>query len=552
MVRVILMALCVASALALPLNKLARHDVEDDSLLEMGDPTPAGYVKATCSCPNGTPAAWHGVAQNNQCKYYTDPALKHHNSCDPDGTNCVDCTSCATGFHMSGKKNPGRQWCIADSEAPKNDECTGAEEAFANVPVTGNNANAIEMNDGNVNSYTFKPGTKRCTWHRFENTFGIPLYVEISATADDLNPGGTYDPYFDPYLWLADGKDCSPVVITGADGGGDLYRQPRIRPNSYLSPILAGDSRYILVCSFSDGWEDSYTYRPTIGVSYHGTSDDCTEHTGCVNKQYDYEPSANADPENLGAGMNHGGPYTLLIRAAGACPEGTTGSSPLHEGGCTCPAGLTWTEFEASGLISGSCESGPPPTQATTTTPAPPPQTTTTAKPTTTTTAAPPTTTTTPAPPPTTPAPPTTTTSTSTAAPIPTTTEAAVVVPQPTVPPATTAEPTEEADDREKPKIEPAPDAPVMHTADWIHAIVLGPDEVPPKLPGQEEAEEDIYGSGYGSGSGSGSGSDDGSGSEEGSSAFLETPSKKEEMEDLTASLSALTAHVDSLAAKLS
>lgn len=103
-----------------------------------------------------------------------------------------------------------------------------------------------------------------------------------------------------------------------------------------------------------------------------------------------------------------------------------------------------------------------------------------------------------------------------------------------------------------KPKIEPAPDAPIMHTADWIHAIVLGPDEVPPKLPGAEEEEEDLYGSGYGSGSGSGYGSGSGSTDDEGQSEGGEDEqSEADTLQQLQDTIAAMAAKIDALSSKM-
>lgn len=110
----------------------------------------------------------------------------------------------------------------------------------------------------------------------------------------------------------------------------------------------------------------------------------------------------------------------------------------------------------------------------------------------------------------------------------------------------------------QSPKIEPAGDAPIMHTGDWIHAIVLGPDEVPPKLPGDEAEgeEDDIYGSGsYGSGSGSdyGSGSDDGSDDEDddSASAALLDQSNADALAVLQATLADVAAKVEALSTKV-
>lgn len=127
-----------------------------------------------------------------------------------------------------------------------------------------------------------------------------------------------------------------------------------------------------------------------------------------------------------------------------------------------------------------------------------------------------------------------------------------VSMPQQEPPVTGTTEVREPVSEREAPKIEPAPDAPIMHTADWIHAIVLGPDEVPPKLPGaEEEEEEDIYGSGYGSGSGSGSEGSEGSEGSAADAAEEEAADEGTSLNGLAAAIAALSEKVDSIDSKL-
>jgi hypothetical protein len=109
------------------------------------------------------------------------------------------------------------------------------------------------------------------------------------------------------------------------------------------------------------------------------------------------------------------------------------------------------------------------------------------------------------------------------------------------------------ADERFTPKIEPGGDAPVMHTSDWIHAIVLGPDEVPPKLPTEEgsEEEEEDEGYDYGSGSGSGSGYGSGSGSGAGSDAPADEADVGALVKGLSAQMAAVSDRVDEASAKI-